>query len=1125
MADKNPFDVELPKKSSNPFDVDIAIEKKNLVGNDLPTGTQTSKRGFEPFLPQEDTKYAIQESVEKFRGGADGYSLDDIKGGNSVWAGIFDTPSVLLSDEQKQQAEKNRIGKRFETTLLNVPTEFGKVGQFMRSAKKVKDTLPQTPTLKPDTGGMVVIPDGSKIGDSLRKGDTLQDELTDKLTGKKTALQKQIENAENAFRAYQGDEIANQAQGYVPPEETLKIKQELGFGEKMSNAGSNFVNKLERFVPNTALALGQTLTTLLGEDYGSDAYRMITASGNADIHRMEAFDKLAKLDAEYKYSKGLIQSVQDLDLGGVAAAVTDAVGSLISTVVTSAPTAGLGLYADMVGSGLYDYNSTKANRLGITVEQLYDSGQNDFFVPAILGGVGAQLEKIGLKGIKQGILSNIKSKAGQKAGLIFHNSNKEGFTEWTQSGLEAYSNSLAQGKNAIQAGEEAVKEMFSKKGAESYLMGTVAAGAAIGGGRILRGIVSSREKKKAADALQKIEQQQQELSNPDISEESRVFIFDNIKNNVKEVVDAVYADVDESDNLSENQKKEVFELNKTIQALEIVANDPAVSEETKASAQTRIDELKSKVDGIIATPEIKLAKPTFDTEEQLVEEIRAAEKEFNETGDAAEYQLKINDLNTRLDNLVPAPEGAEIGEPSQDQKLKDIQEGNTVTFTYANESEVPDVLKDKISSVSETNGVKQIRVTLSKSEADYLLKPKEDAVSQSISSKIPVLTEAATGKEVEQGKPQPKAEVVTEEGGKAEEVGGDVGDAESVIRKVYDSQKDKINKGEYNIFSKLTSKDYWERTKAGELAIKKFNELGESLKERYGYDVLSNVSPLDIIQNRKNKIIFNNKGNPIAIVKLVSESSDTFYDYDKYTKELKERYGSYVILDNIYSLENGGGKEAINQIKDIADKNGVSIILKASGIENPQTDKLMTPVKKLKNIYTSLGFEKVEFKDRRDTDVFIYKPKEQTPAQQVEQLRAEEQAELKAAIPNADQYLTDGKVDRAKITDAKDLEAFDEIYDKYDKLITPLLPKKEAPAKAEPKLKSKVATRLLFKKAVDLFYDISGTEGSAKKRTISAKRRTFMEQNPSIKYIDDNWDSISKQLEAKGLLTKSKGCP
>jgi hypothetical protein len=41
--------------------------------------------------------------------------------------------------------------------------------------------------------------------------------------------------------------------------------------------------------------------------------------------------------------------------------------------------------------------------------------------------------------------------------------------------------------------------------------------------------------------------------------------------------------------------------------------------------------------------------------------------------------------------------------------------------------------------------------------------------------------------------------------------------------------------------------------------------------------------------------------------------------------------------------------------------------------------------------------------------------------QKVEDLRAQEQAELIEAIPNAEQYMTDGKVDRTKITDENDL--------------------------------------------------------------------------------------------------------
>lgn len=62
--------------------------------------------------------------------------------------------------------------------------------------------------------------------------------------------------------------------------------------------------------------------------------------------------------------------------------------------------------------------------------------------------------------------------------------------------------------------------------------------------------------------------------------------------------------------------------------------------------------------------------------------------------------------------------------------------------------------------------------------------------------------------------------------------------------------------------------------------------------------------------------------------------------------------------------------------------------------------------------------------------------------QEVERLRALEQAELELAIPNIEEYKVDGVVDRTKITNEEDLAKFDEIYNRYDKIIAPLL---EAP--------------------------------------------------------------------------------
>lgn len=58
---------------------------------------------------------------------------------------------------------------------------------------------------------------------------------------------------------------------------------------------------------------------------------------------------------------------------------------------------------------------------------------------------------------------------------------------------------------------------------------------------------------------------------------------------------------------------------------------------------------------------------------------------------------------------------------------------------------------------------------------------------------------------------------------------------------------------------------------------------------------------------------------------------------------------------------------------------------------------------------------------------------------EVEVLRAKEQKELLDVIPNIKKYIVGGKVIKNKIKDPADLSKYNEIYDKYDKLITPLL--------------------------------------------------------------------------------------
>jgi predicted XRE-type DNA-binding protein len=66
--------------------------------------------------------------------------------------------------------------------------------------------------------------------------------------------------------------------------------------------------------------------------------------------------------------------------------------------------------------------------------------------------------------------------------------------------------------------------------------------------------------------------------------------------------------------------------------------------------------------------------------------------------------------------------------------------------------------------------------------------------------------------------------------------------------------------------------------------------------------------------------------------------------------------------------------------------------------------------------------------------------KEAPAPKTVEAYRAEEQAELQEAIPNIEDYKTDGEIDKALMPDDV-LAKYNEIYNKYDKLISPLLKK------------------------------------------------------------------------------------
>lgn len=65
----------------------------------------------------------------------------------------------------------------------------------------------------------------------------------------------------------------------------------------------------------------------------------------------------------------------------------------------------------------------------------------------------------------------------------------------------------------------------------------------------------------------------------------------------------------------------------------------------------------------------------------------------------------------------------------------------------------------------------------------------------------------------------------------------------------------------------------------------------------------------------------------------------------------------------------------------------------------------------------------------------------------------------------------------------------------------------------------------LFEKSQELFEKISDAAGASKKRSLAEERRKLMDENPDIKFIDDNMAYIYKQIEDNNLGKKEGNCP
>jgi hypothetical protein len=233
-----------------------------------------------------------------------------------------------------------------------------------------------------------------------------------------------------------------------------------------------------------------------------------------------------------------------------------------------------------------------------------------------------------------------------------------------------------------------------------------------------------------------------------------------------------------------------------------------------------------------------------------------------------------------------------------------------------------------------------------------------------------------------------------------------------------------------------------EGSKSGTPENKEFNDIDKELEKREWRSVFD--APLDRVNEVVDNLIKKDKEQPSGFGSYIERSDARVLKSitNKYSKEnVKDLTDSEIIKDYKDAMfgnptsSYSDGMKLRESVKE-AQNRGIDVFKELSKefIRDgySEQDAMDMAKRKLEPILKDL---------KQSSENPLELEQKPTEAKTVEQLRAEEQAELDSKIPNAEQYRVDGKVDRAKLTNEEDIKAFDEVYNKYDKLISPLLEK------------------------------------------------------------------------------------
>ena len=365
-------------------------------------------------------------------------------------------------------------------------------------------------------------------------------------------------------------------------------------------------------------------------------------------------------------------------IGGGLAASFNAFTAFGTSAAISASTYGVGLATDMIGSSIQEFNNQKAASLGITLDQLVESGQAETLTPVVLGTAGFLLERAGLKSA----IKYINGAPLAQKGALYTLLNLPGpgttnaVTEWTQFGLEELNRNLATGLTLEEASKNAFETMKSNEGIETLLQGYVGGkGVSVVGRTVKRAMRTKAQNERISNYVRKLGVLENSKYQKNLTTEQ----INQIEKSQQEIIKKLTETYNENDQLiaalTPAQIKQIEEGSKLLQDLN--KKRQGISQNTSVDKKTRDDMLQENQDAINA-----VSQGIYDirnTAEKLASNIQTAkdvsrfidklEVQDLEDSKAVEKFIKERGLEKEIPKEAPEQQAFIYQDPKTNEQI------------------------------------------------------------------------------------------------------------------------------------------------------------------------------------------------------------------------------------------------------------------------------------------------------------------------------------------------------------------------------------------------------------------------------------------------------------------------